>query len=74
MERQRERVSVPPARHENYPGGTRGKSGEIWRKIAISYSQEAKYGAVFGETDRNMEINMEANMASLGVESMGLRW
>jgi len=25
------------------------------KKIADPYSQEAKYGAVFGETDRNME-------------------
>jgi len=63
---------TPPSASRKLPGGTRGKSGEIWRKIVIPYSQEAKYGAVFGETDRNMEINMEANMASLGVESMGL--
>ena len=51
--------------------GTQGKSGEIlWRRIADPYSQEAKYGAIFVETDRNMEKNMEANMASLGFESL----
>ena len=43
------------------------------KKITDPYSQEAKYGAVFGETDRNTEKNMEANMGAIGLESMGLR-
>jgi hypothetical protein len=42
------------------------------KKIGDPYSQEAKYGAIFGETDRNMEKNMEANMGAIGLESMGL--
>jgi hypothetical protein len=39
------------------------------KKIADPYSQEAKYGAIFGVTDRNTEKNMEANKEAIGLES-----
>ena len=54
---------------QNFP---RGCLVKIWRKKEISDSQEAKYGAIFGVADRNMEKNMEANMERFSVESMGL--
>ena len=42
-------------------GEPRGRSGKKYgERVHYTTSQEAEYGTIFGETDRNMEKNMEA--------------
>ncbi len=54
------------------PGGTPGEVGQkIWHATTNTTSQEAGYGTIFGETERNME-KYGGKYGGLALEIMGL--
>ncbi len=57
MKKIRRRYKVePPCVLQNTLGGTPGEVGQkIRRATTNATSQEAEYGTIFGETDRNMD-------------------